>query len=897
MIRLLPPAFLVFAISAAHAQQLDTLTARRVAVEGTVPDSISIATLPTMLSCGVAGITVITQWVPPPFTSIQPVLSRVAGVQVTPYSGAPGAWATVRIRGVANVSGNAQPLYVVDGVPVYNTDVAPERWPASLAPPSPGSPTPVSDTPTANPLLDLPAENVAQIEVLKGAAATARYGMQGTSGVIFISTREGANSHGMLQPLRVQYQGWGGVQQVRQRYELLNARQYADLANEAAAIARRNPVYSAADLNNLGEADRQDQVFRVAGVQSHHLSVDGLAHRTRYYVAASYLNQAGVVVQSGLTRYQLRTNLEQQLTDKLRLTLKASASQIDQTHGGTTSDANLVLAEALLAAPAVRPNQLATPLRRLDFYSRTPRTRRLLVQLGATYRFSPGLSLEVRASREQTASRALGYSPDVLPTGSATASIETSTATTGMHSRVLAADLRYQHTFADQHAVSASLSYQRLQFERVWDLSQYTSGGTSQSRYSETARPLHSPSVALGYTYDNRYEAQASLRYDAIGYEKDVKPLEPYRYYSPGGQLSWHLHKEAFLADAASLTELTLWAGVGQTGTNLASGQFFSSATPDRTVQHDAGLRLGVLNGHLTLDVTAYQRRTRRAQTVLPLYVPPIIGPSRLVEYPNVKLLNQGVEVSLGSVWRLGKLAGSGSLAFATNRNEVEDLGLDYSGYPAEYAGLEPGQPLGRIYVFEQAGTYPLGSPQAGQIRYRDRNNNGVVDYEDGGYQGGGLPRYSLNFCQQLRLGRVQLDAQLDGLFGYTMLNTTLALLDAPTGRTNSTPRALDRWTPTHQDTNVPVAGTSAFQLTDQTLASGNHVRLSQLTLSYEVLNTATRKLSVWAGGQNLFVTGSYRGFDPNVAGGGAAPFRSGQDASVYPVARVWQLGVRAELK
>lgn len=82
--------------------------------------------------------------------------------------------------------------------------------------------------------------------------------------------------------------------------------------------------------------------------------------------------------------------------------------------------------------------------------------------------------------------------------------------------------------------------------------------------------------------------------------------------------------------------------------------------------------------------------------------------------------------------------------------------------------------------------------------------------------------------------------------------------------------------------------------LSDPALASGNHVRLSQLTISYDVLPTGPRKISVWVGGQNLFVTGAYRGFDPNVSSGGAAPLYIGRDASVYPVARVWQLGVRA---
>lgn len=72
-------------------------------------------------------------------------------------------------------------------------------------------------------------------------------------------------------------------------------------------------------------------------------------------------------------------------------------------------------------------------------------------------------------------------------------------------------------------------------------------------------------------------------------------------------------------------------------------------------------------------------------------------------------------------------------------------------------------------------------------------------------------------------------------------------------------------------------------------------MRLSQLTLSYDVLPTGPRRASVWVGGQNLFVTGHYRGFDPNVSGGGASPLLAGQDASVCPVVRVWQVGVRGQ--
>jgi TonB-dependent SusC/RagA subfamily outer membrane receptor len=235
----------------------------------------------------------------PPFTTIQPALSRVAGVQYSSFSGAPGAWAAVRIRGVANVTDSSQPLYVVDGVPVYNTEITPTEWTGAedfftnAYPNGSSYARRTPQTPAANPLLDLPVEDVDKVEILKGAAATARYGMQGTNGVIAISTRQGADGGVGPQLLRLRYAAWAGVQQVRQRYELLGARPYAELVNAATANASYPTPYSATDLNNLRDVDRQDQVLRVAGVQSHHLSTDGLHNRTRYYVSADYLRQTG----------------------------------------------------------------------------------------------------------------------------------------------------------------------------------------------------------------------------------------------------------------------------------------------------------------------------------------------------------------------------------------------------------------------------------------------------------------------------------------------------------------------------------------------------------------------------------------------------------------------------
>ncbi|MCB2376569.1 TonB-dependent receptor plug domain-containing protein [Hymenobacter sp. BT635] len=832
----------------------------------------------------------------PAFTTIQPLLSRVAGVQVTPYSGAPGAWATVRIRGATNLTGSSQPLYVVDGVPVYNTDVTPERW-SSRSPfsqPNNNSNYPNNSTPTtpnANPLLDLPVEDVDHIIVLKSAAATAQYGMQGSNGVILITTKSGAARGSAPQPLRVRYSGWGGVQQVRQRYELLNGRQYAELVNAAAGSNLGNPPpYSAAELNSLQEVDWQDELFRPAAIQSHNLSVDGLAGNTRYYAAADYLNQAGVIVKSGMSRGSLRFNLDQQVTEKLHVGVRASASQTDQHHAGQELDAGSLVRSYLLGIPAV-PARTAyysyvppEPRFALDDYSQTARTRRLITQLNATYQFSPSLSLTARGSREKVDAEGLDYTPNGFGPGPVAVE-HTGTATTSARNWVVAAALRFERTFREQHAVTAALNYLRQQDQRELD---YTyegaySGGFFRSEEKRLA--IHSPSVVAGYTYAGRYEVQASMRTEfASGKNASDKKV-----WLPGAQLSWHINKEGFLRNAEQLTDLTLWAGSGKTSS------FFVA---DRTTQHDAGLRAGLLGGRLTLEVAAYQRRTTHSEASFLVSVPTGSGITTYPIFPNITLLNKGLELTAGGSWQAGPVAGFSQLSAATNRNEVTELkpGDDFGQMVP--SNLAVGQPVSRFLVYEADGTYPAGHPSAGQRRATDRNNDGRLDYGDTYYENGGLPRYSLNFTQQLRLKRFQLEAQLDGLFGYQMQNSVLMRLDAPSASANSTVRALDYWTPANQNTSVPRAGSGirSYPLPfNEDLEDGSHVRLSQLALSYEVLRSDTRTISVWVGGQNLFVTGSYRGFDPNVSSGGAGPYHAGQDTGVYPVARMWQLGVRGQ--
>lgn len=824
-------------------------------------------------------------------------------MQVTPYSGMPGAWAAVRLRGVANVTGYSQPLYLVDGVPMYNTEVSPEQWsgayqfynrqPYGL----PREPTPFA--PGGNPLLDLPVEDVASVEIIKDAAGTARYGLQGGHGVISIKTRRGGGAPDGPQPPRVRYAAYAGLQQVRRRYQLLDGQQYLDLTQQAwANTGRTTSVFPPDELARRGSVDWQDRLFRPAGMHSHNLSLDGASRSTRYYAAADYLAQQGVLTGSQLRRYSLRIGVDQQLGPRLGLSLKAAGSQLDQQQPGTEPDAgNLILAALRTAPLGTERNSQGQP-RYLDpellatSASRRPRTRRTLVQLGASYLLRPDLTLSLRASREAATIRETVDNTPIQLAGAPSYNIVTESSRTDLSSWVYQADLRYQHRFGKRHDLTATASYQRQQYTQQWSNGRETSAsnGSTYSRYfyqnTTGNMPLHSPSVAACYVLDGRYELQASLRAD---HWVNPQPQQDTTFWFPGAQLRWQLHQEPrlqpVLQRAAWLNKLTAYAGIGRTAGNLLAWGCPST-------QLDAGLSAELLGGWLRVTAAVYQRRTRHAPTVINNHG------------FDVTLRNRGTELTVDLTRQWGPLSSSTTLAAATNFTRVQQIAF-YTPWPRQRnevesipgTGLEVGKPLARWFVYAEDGFYPVGSSQAGQLRYRDVNQDGQLTGADGHWQGSGLPRYTLGIVEQLSYRRLQIDLQLDGLFGYQISNPTLFGLDTPNGGTNKTTAALEYWTPTNQNTTIPAPYYNGYSIfpTAQRLASGNHLRLSQLQLSYALLRTERRQLSLWAGGQNLLVISSYRGYDPNVATGGASPLLAGQDPGAYPVARVWQLGLRGQ--
>lgn len=227
----------------------------------------------------------------------QLIQGKTAGVQITSSSGEPGAGINIRIRGTSSVRSNNNPLFVVDGVPLSGNDVS-----AGL--PDIG----LGTTSAKNPLNFLNPNDIASIDILKDASATAIYGSRGANGVVIITTKSGKGRDVLNYSYSV------GVSNISKKYDLLSADEYLD------AYADFHGTAAAQELDGGADTDWQDEIFRTAMTHQHNLSFGGGDESTDYRFSVSYMDQEGIVESSGLTRYTARFNGSKSFIDD-RLTI------------------------------------------------------------------------------------------------------------------------------------------------------------------------------------------------------------------------------------------------------------------------------------------------------------------------------------------------------------------------------------------------------------------------------------------------------------------------------------------------------------------------------------------------------------------------------------------------
>lgn len=248
----------------------------------------------------------------------QALQGRTAGVQVAQNSGSPGSALTVRVRGISTIN-DSSPLYIVDGIPVGGIDY-------------------------------LNPNDIESINVLKDAASAAIYGARGANGVVLITTKGGKRE----QQGQVSYDAYYGVQSPWKHMNLLNAREYAILANEAHVAAGRPPLPELANPDLLGEGtDWQEALFEQAPIMSHQLSFTGGSDRSMFTFSGGYFAQDGIVggAKSGFERYTARINSSHQVKRWLRLGSNLAFTALTRNGLPENNEFNTPLVRALNIDP------------------------------------------------------------------------------------------------------------------------------------------------------------------------------------------------------------------------------------------------------------------------------------------------------------------------------------------------------------------------------------------------------------------------------------------------------------------------------------------------------------------------------------------------------------------
>jgi TonB-linked SusC/RagA family outer membrane protein len=263
----------------------------------------------------------------------QALQGRAAGVYVTQNSGQPGGGMSVSIRGIGSLSGNTQPLYVIDGVQIQPTDVS------------------YGNSSSSNALSGLNPSDIDDIQILQGPSATAIYGSRGTNGVILITTKRGKAGD-----FKINYSYLYNLQTPPDHLDVMNLSEYASMVKQYHNIAGGTTPPEFLDSSLLGEGTNwQSELFNNAAMNKHQLNLSGGSGNTTYYLSGEYLDQDGVAEGSGFKRYGVRLNLDNK--PRPWLTIGANLN-INQTNENLTATnyadaASPLIANALELTPQI----------------------------------------------------------------------------------------------------------------------------------------------------------------------------------------------------------------------------------------------------------------------------------------------------------------------------------------------------------------------------------------------------------------------------------------------------------------------------------------------------------------------------------------------------------------
>ncbi|MEO6981095.1 MAG: TonB-dependent receptor [Mucilaginibacter sp.] len=685
-----------------------------------------------------------------PTTIDQALQGKVAGVVVQQVSGQPGGDVNIQIRGIGGFT-NAPPLYVIDGVQIPPNAQIPNTA-------GPGSNS-NNFSEGSNPLATINPSDIASIDILKDASATAIYGSQASNGVIIITTKKGVSG-----PAVISYDGYGGEQSLPKYYKVMNLRQYATFMNEKSAIIGYDLRPQFANPQYLGVGtDWQKGLYRNALVQNHNLSISGGDKKTTYFLSGTYFSQKGIAVGSDFKRTTLKLSLDNKTTSWLKIGTNLSFAHTGENVA--TSNTGVIL-QALNQTPDVEvknpdgtwggndPN-IYGAVGGNPFALAT-----IVTDLKSRYQLIGGAYAEIQFTRDLTLHNEVSGNFDfasedyfnptyVMGAYTHTSNQGTSTSAQNFY-KSITNYLTYSHYFNfDKHNLwlSATAGHEA----QVTNGSSVSATRTNFVSNNVTTINSGDPTTAINggskgngsleayfgranLTFDDKYLLTGTIRRDGTS---KIDPANRWNT-SYSGAIAWKLNHEALLKSVKAINDLKLRFSYGlvnnqniaeyaygSTLSTVATGLYGNSQITatlgnplikwETTKEYNLGLDFSVLNNRITFTGDVYDRKT--SNLLLSLTLPYYSGTyaaggyspgAILAPYVNIgSVENKGVEISLSTVNVKSKdFSWKTNLIYSQNKNTVRGLA---SGTPAIYGNNTKtvvGRSIGEFYGYQTLGLY-----------------------------------------------------------------------------------------------------------------------------------------------------------------------------------------------
>ncbi len=854
---------------------------------------------------------------------MQAIQGAVSNVTVSQASSIPGDAPSVQVRGRNSISATTEPFVVVDGIPLTKTD---------------GS------------INDINPNDIESVEILKDPSAVAIYGVNGSNGVILITTKRGTTGKPSIR-----YSGYGGIENVAHILEPVSGEELLKRYAEYARITNTS-LYNGGPVRNQYEYDNYkngittdwlDAVMQTGVIQNHNVSLSGGSENAKYFVSGDYLNEKGVLLGYNYKRYSFRTNTDFKATKYLSV----GTSSFIVAHNRDGGRANLLQAAAM--SPYARMYNEDGSLTQYPMYSEQlwsnpllpttldPQRRQFNISLngyaelnfGELYKPLAGLKYKLNAGYSFVPVRNNEYEGESVYNFAGLGRMTNNETQTYTLENILtyAKDFGKHHIdFTGLYAAKSKYWQQAIATGEVFPndaLGWGNLGAASTQKVSSTADLYRTISQMgrLNYAYDSRYMLTLTVRRDGASvFGRNNK----YGAF-PSAAAAWNIHNESFMQNTKHIVSSLKWrVSYGLSGNEaipVYRTQFLMDSNPmamnglsntaltirtlmgnydlqwEKTKGLNTGVDFGLLNNRISGSIDMYKSSTY--DLLLTQGLPKLTGFATV--YSNIgKIENKGIDLTLNTKNIVkDNFNWSSTLVFSRNKNKITEVygnGKDDLGNRWFI-----GQPLGVIYDYTKVGIWQEDeiasgankgwddAAQAGDLKLADLNADGKIDDGDRSVLGQTAPKWTAGLTNTFSYKAFTLNVFINTVQGALRNNPQIGGASDEMGR-RSTPAALGYWTPENKSNEWRSLGNHSNIHGYGFPSNASFTRLKDITLSYTMPQQLVEKigvqgLTIYASGRNLYTWTNWLGWDPEARD---ITRGSTNDAINYPMVRTYVLGI-----